>query len=210
MTPTRSLPPLIPTPFLATDKRVLDVVSVVGPQAESYLQGQLSQNVSSMSIGDCRYSLLLQPQGHMVAWFRVVRTGDESFHLIVEEGGGEAIVARLERFKLGTKAEIVSTAESVVSVRASSAEDLPAGSAVNDARLAVVPLQWSGLSGVDLFGPSGQEFEVDTASGRGEALRIGAGIPAFGSDYHEKTIPAEFPYNSSSVYIISCKDFGGR
>lgn len=191
MTPTRSLPPLIPTPFLATDKRVLDVVSVVGPQAESYLQGQLSQNVSSMSIGDCRYSLLLQPQGHMVAWFRVVRTGDESFHLIVEEGGGEAIVARLERFKLGTKAEIASTAESVVSVRASSAEDLPAGSAVNDARLAVVPLQWSGLSGVDLFGPSGQEFEVDTASGRGEALRIGAGIPAFGSDYHEKTIPAE-------------------
>ena len=62
---------------------------------------------------------------------------------------------------------------------------------MNDGGLAVVPLQWSGLSGVDLFGPSGQEFEVDTATGRGEALRIGAGIPAFGSDYHEKTIPAE-------------------
>ena len=196
---------MITTPFLVTDKRVLDVVSVVGPQAETYLQGQLSQNVASMSVGDCRYSLLLQPQGHMVAWFRIVRTGDESFHLIVEEGGGEAITARLERFKLGTKAEIACTAESVVSVRASAAEDLPPGTAVHDGGLAVVPLQWPGLDGVDMFGLSGKLFEEDAASGLTEALRISAGIPAFGSEDHEKTIPAELGVvNMSADFTEGC------
>lgn len=182
---------MIQTPFLVTDTRVLDVVSVIGPQAETYLQGQLSQNVVSMSVGDCRHSLLLQPQGHMVAWFRVVRTGEESFHLIVEQGGGEAIKARLERFKLGTKAEIVVDSPAVVSVRASSAEDLPPGSAVHDGGLGVVPLLWPGLAGVDMFGLTGKLFEGDAHSGLVEPLRIAAGIPAFGRDYHEKTIPAE-------------------
>ncbi len=89
-----------------SERRQLDDVTVSGPQAELYLQGQLSQNVTTMAVGDCRYSLLLQPQGHMVAWFRIVRTDTEAFSLVADAGAGTAIAARLERFKLGTKAEV--------------------------------------------------------------------------------------------------------
>ncbi len=127
----------------------------------------------------------------MVAWFRIVRTGEESFHLIVDEGGGEAILARLERFKLGTKADILVTQEAVVSVRASSPDELPAGSSVLDGALGVVPLLWPSLAGADLFGPAGKLYTAEAESGLVEPLRIAAGIPSFGSEYHEKTIPAE-------------------
>jgi folate-binding protein YgfZ len=155
-----------------------------------YLQGQLSQNVATMAVGACRYSLLLQPQGHVVAWFRIVRTGAEAFSLVADPGAGVAISARLERFKLGTKAEISVETKDVMSVRASREEDLPVGQAVVDGEIAVVPLPWPWLAGVDVFGPTAQSMTSAGDPGLVEALRIGSGIPVYGSDYNDKTVPA--------------------
>jgi folate-binding protein YgfZ len=171
-------------------RRQLDVVSVSGPEAETYLQGQLSQNVATMAVGDCRYSLLLQPQGHIVAWFRIVRTGTERFALVADPGAGPAIAARLERFKLGTKATIDVETVDVVALRASRVEDLPIGSAVEEGQLAMVPLLWPDLAGVDLFGDTAASFAAEVDSSLVEPLRIGAGIPVFGADYDHKTVPA--------------------
>ncbi len=190
MYPWRSLTPPIPEPFSVADRRHLDVVSVSGPQAETYLQGQLSQNVATLAVGDCRYSLLLHPQGHVVAWFRVVRIGSEEFVLVADSGAGPAIAARLERFKLGTKAQIDVKSALAISVRATRRDDLPGGDPVEDGELAAVPLLWRELPGVDLFGAAAARYDGPTDSGLVEPLRIGAGIPAFGSEYDDKTVPA--------------------
>lgn len=83
-----------------------DVVVVDGPDAATYLQGQLSQDVAALAVGDSAWSLLLQPQGKIDAWFRMTRTGDERFELDVDAGSGDAVVARLSRFLIRTKATV--------------------------------------------------------------------------------------------------------
>ncbi len=82
-----------------------DVVLAEGPDAAAFLQGQLSQDVERLPVGAAAWSFVLQPQGKVDAWFRVHRTGDETFELDVDEGWGEALVTRLERFKLRTRCE---------------------------------------------------------------------------------------------------------
>jgi len=84
-----------------------DVIAVTGPEAGTYLQGQLSQDVLGLEIGASAPTLLLEPTGKLGFWFGVTRTADEAFELEVDEGYGEAVVARLQRFKIRTAAEIV-------------------------------------------------------------------------------------------------------
>jgi folate-binding protein YgfZ len=83
-----------------------DRVRVGGPEAEAYLQGQLSQDVSAIPVGESALSFILQPQGKVDALVRVHRVGDDEFVLETDAGFGEAVLARLNRFKLRTKADI--------------------------------------------------------------------------------------------------------
>ena len=83
-----------------------DVVSVAGADASSYLQGQISQDVDALSVGDSAWSLILQPQGKVDAWFRITRTGDDRFLLDVEPGHGPSLLARIERFLLRVAVDV--------------------------------------------------------------------------------------------------------
>ena len=81
-------------------------IMVVGPDATSYLQGQLSQDVAALAVGASAWSLLLQPSGKLGSWLRVTRSADDGFVLEVEPAAIDAVLARLQRFKLRTDAEI--------------------------------------------------------------------------------------------------------
>ena len=83
-----------------------DIVTVDGPDAATFLQGQLSQDVADLAVGDDRWSLVLQPQGKIDAWVRVRRSADETFVLDVDPGFGERLAARLSRFLIRTSATI--------------------------------------------------------------------------------------------------------
>jgi folate-binding protein YgfZ len=83
-----------------------DVVVVEGPDAESFLQGQLSQDVAALVVDAAALSFVLQPQGKVDALVRVVRTAADRFELDVDEGFGPAVADRLNRFKLRVKADI--------------------------------------------------------------------------------------------------------
>ena len=78
-----------------------DVVRVDGPDAATYLQGQLSQDLD----GDGEWTFVLEPSGHIVALARLTRAG-EAFALEVDAGLGERVEARLRKFLLRTKATI--------------------------------------------------------------------------------------------------------
>jgi folate-binding protein YgfZ len=80
-----------------------DILRVEGPDAATYLQGQLSQDIDA--VGDGAWSFVLEPTGHIVALARVTRDG-ESFALEVDGGLGERVEARLRKFLLRTKATI--------------------------------------------------------------------------------------------------------
>ncbi len=91
-------------PFVDVDRR--DRVTVVGPDAQRYLQSQLAQDIDGLAVGAAAWTLVLDPSGKIDALARVSRTGDEAFVLDTDAGFGEALVARLNRFKIRVQAEI--------------------------------------------------------------------------------------------------------
>jgi folate-binding protein YgfZ len=83
-----------------------DAVVVSGPEAESYLQGQLSQDVATMAEGEVKASFLLEPTGKVCAWLSVRRDAADRFTLWVDGGFGSLVIERLARFRLRTKVDI--------------------------------------------------------------------------------------------------------
>jgi len=90
-----------------------DVVAVTGGDAERFLQGQVSQDVVTLAVGDQAWALLLQPQGKLDAWLRVTRTAADHFELDVDTGFGDAVVERLMRFLIRTDASVTVAATDV-------------------------------------------------------------------------------------------------
>ena len=161
-----------------------DFVRAAGPDAVPFLQGQLSQDVAGLAAGGSTWALLLQPQGKVVAFLRVLRVGEEEFVLETDEGFGPAMIERLNRFKLRVKCDLDPLAWSCVAVRGPKAHDVVDGGVVAD---------WPGLPGADLVGESVSAPEgVPVCSMEAyEAVRIEAGIPVMGRELDESTIPAE-------------------
>ena len=177
-----------------------DLLLASGPDAGTYLQGQLSQDVEGLAVGASTPSFLLQPDGKVTAWLRVTRTGPESFALDVEAGWGQAVIDRLRRFLLRVKVELVerwaADSPAVISVRGGRAhadairELRPAG---DDVVVVADPLE-ADLTGFDVFLADGASWSpprsrVDPAAA--DVIRIEEGVPAMGAELSDKTIPAE-------------------
>ncbi len=79
---------------------------VSGPDALTYLQGQVSQDLLPMAVGDRRWTFLLQPTGKIDVLAGVQRTADDEFLFDVDAGWGEALVVRLNRFKIRVKVDV--------------------------------------------------------------------------------------------------------
>ena len=164
-----------------------DVVRVAGPDAVSFLQGQLSQDVVATAVGDSAFSLLLAPQGKVDAFVRLTRTADDEVVLDTDAGWGQAVMDRLGRFKLRVRCEIALLDWRVLAVRGdASASVAPPGPGA----WRVVP-ETPGVPGFDLLGPDVEAPEgallVDADAY--EALRIEAGVPRMGAELDESTIP---------------------
>ena len=163
-----------------------DILLVAGPDATTYLQGQLSQDVESMAVGDSAWSFALAPAGKVEAWVRVCRR-DDDWVLDIDEGFGEDLAARLTRFLLRTDASVEPVAWEGLALRGPGA----AGVLSADATVVADPT-WPGVEGADLFGP---RLSVPAGPAVGEAvdleaLRIESGVPAMGSELDRSTIPA--------------------
>ena len=83
-----------------------DIVTVEGPDAASYLQGQISQDVPPLAVGDTTWTFVLEPTGRIVVLARLQHSAVDRYQLVVDDGYGEALLARLARFKLRVKAEL--------------------------------------------------------------------------------------------------------
>ncbi len=180
-----------------------DVVAVRGPDAEAYLQGQLSQDVAALAVGASADSLLLEPDGKLSALLRVTRMDAQGFVLDVDGGHGEAVVTRLRRFLLRSKAELELLAWRGLALRGAAVGEVAAGllAVLAERGVVIVPFAWNGWTGMDLLGPEdvvlgAAPSELPTgvvACGAEavEACRITSGIPAMGTELTNKTIAAE-------------------
>lgn len=159
-----------------------DFLSVSGPDALPFLQGQLSQQVD-LEPGGSAWALLLQPQGKMVALLRVLREGDR-FILETDAGFGPVVAERLNRFKLRVRADVEAMGWRCLAVRGRRAHEVVPRGVVAD---------WPGLPGRDLVGesPSVPEGVPECSLDAYETVRIEAGIPVMGREIDGNTIPAE-------------------
>lgn len=160
-----------------------DVALVEGPEAGSFLHGQVSQDVESLAVGESRLSLLLEPRGRLEVFFRITRAADARFVLDTEPGFGDQMCASLERFKLRTKADFSRPEWSMLAVRGPGA-----AMASGSAEVAASAL-WPGGEGVDLLGLA-PVLDVPAAADF-EALRCAMGLPAMGVDVLVGDIPNE-------------------
>ncbi|MEX2293156.1 MAG: glycine cleavage T C-terminal barrel domain-containing protein [Acidimicrobiales bacterium] len=165
-----------------------DVVRVYGPQALEFLQGQLSQDVSALVVGESAVSLLLQPTGKVEAWLRVTRIADDAMLLDVDGGWGLAVLARLKRFKLRTDAELDLEEWAGLAIRGPGAGDIDVPPGSHGLRAF-----WPGVDGIDVLSAgeialAGVPLVEPAAL---EALRIECGVPAMGAELTDATIPAE-------------------
>jgi len=166
----------------------VEVVRVVGPEALSYLQGQVSQDLDQVGIGGSTEALVLSPQGKLDALVRVARTAEDEALVVVDDGFGEALFDRLRRFKVRVKAdlELVRSRAAVVRGPDAKAPSQPGGAAV-------IGVDYPGYSGFDLVG---LEVELPDGVPSGdpaafEVARIEAGAPTMGREITERTIPQE-------------------
>jgi len=88
------------------DGSARDRVAVEGADAASYLQGQITQDIRDLAVGETRWTLILEPGGKIEALARITRLGDDRFVLDTDGGFGDRLAARLARFKIRVAAEI--------------------------------------------------------------------------------------------------------
>jgi folate-binding protein YgfZ len=180
-----------------------DVVAVRGPDAEEYLQGQLSQDVAALAVGGSADSLLLEPDGKLSALLRVTRLDGQDFLLDVEGGYGDAVAARLRRFLLRSKVQLERLEWRCLALRGAAVNEVAAGllTVLAERGVLALPFDWNGWAGVDLLGPPDVVLGPDGAALPAgivachaeavEACRIVSGVPAMGAELTAKTIPQE-------------------
>jgi folate-binding protein YgfZ len=178
------------------------LVAVSGPDATSFLQSLLSQDLDPIAVGESAPALLLQPQGKLIATMRALHAADDTWWCVTDEGAGAALAEGLNRFRIRVKAEVTDASAdfAVVAVRGPDASEV-ATAAVADEGAFVLPAEWGDEVAVDIVGPRAAIEDIharlratgvaDADRDAYEVARVTAGVPRLGVDIDERTIPQE-------------------
>lgn len=93
------------------------VVTVKGPDAVSFLQSLVSQDLAALAVGESAPSLLLQPSGKLLVMFRAWRVDEDEFWLDTEAALAPALAEGLNRFKIRVQVEVEDRTGKYVAVR---------------------------------------------------------------------------------------------
>lgn len=186
----------------------LSVLKASGPEIDTYLQGQITQDVNRLSETQGVYSAVLTPQGKPVSGLYLFKAEQQERILLVPHAAAEACVARLRRFSIGYQLRIgmvdslqVLTVQGPETDRALAKAGLPQPGtqrlalAAADEELFVLRMPEAADDGVWIIAPQMRIAALAELLGNsidGEALngaRIVQGSPRFGIDWDEKVHP---------------------
>ena len=152
-----------------------DFVQVTGTDAATFLQGQLSQDIERLSVGNAAWSFLLQPQGKVDAWLRVTRVADNAFVVDVDGGCVDAVLDAAQPVQAAGEGRAVGPRLALSRVSRTGRGGRGARRLRRQAtrRAFAVDAEWPGIEAFDVIGPA------DSASGPGDcglrrAIRAGA------------------------------------
>jgi tRNA-modifying protein YgfZ len=170
-----------------------DQVQAIGQDTIKFLHGQLSQNVEGLGVGSSSWSLLLQPNGRVIALVRLVRVSDEQVTIDVESGMGTRVHAALSRFLLRTKCTLTLT------------EHVPVRRLTTTGAASIEgAVRCSPWLGADLFDLSDPEASDESSIGAvshdvGAAWMAQFAEPRHEADLHDATLPSESGVIPASV-----------
>ena len=158
---------------LRAAKRPRDFVGVRGPDAASYLQAMVSNDVGALAPGESCESLLLTAKARVIAPLVVLRRGVDDFLLLTEPGLGPPVRSALLRSRFAAKCEIE----------------------LEEHSSAVVFGGGDGIRTADYGEPAvevlDEEVPATVTDDELELLRIRAGTPRYGREIDHRVLPAE-------------------
>lgn len=121
-------------------------IEAVGSDAATYLHSQLSNDISSMGVGESRYAFALEPTGKIIALVRVTRLSDSAFLLDTDAVPGldEILLGRLNRFKIRVAVDFSAGVRKCAAIRVRGAGTVPVSSraAIETSTGAIVADAW--------------------------------------------------------------------
>ncbi len=182
------------------------LIDACGGDAEAFLQGQLSQDVAALAVGESARTLLLHPDGKLHSVLGIHRVAEHRYWLDAEVSDGQRALERLERFKLRTDCEMRLGEVETLTVLGGQAPPPPSGSLGEEGGAPAAPgavcaaFRWGSVPGWKLIGDlaeidlggmgAGGAAARECAEEAFEALRVEGGAPA-GNEFQEEMIPAE-------------------
>jgi folate-binding protein YgfZ len=156
-------------------------VAVRGPDAESFLDRMVSNDVAALEPGDSCDALLLTPKARLIAPLRVWRRGADDYLLLSEPELGEVVRSSLLRARFAAKCEIEAEEHTSTIVLSDDGE---------------------GIACLDYGVPAREVLDAD-ADGSDveelERLRIEAGTPRWGRELDDRVLPAEAGLDETAV-----------
>ncbi|MHB0929715.1 MAG: CAF17-like 4Fe-4S cluster assembly/insertion protein YgfZ [Candidatus Nanopelagicales bacterium] len=204
----------------AVDLSHRGVLEIKGADRLSWLDSLTSQLLLGLQPGDATYDLLLDPHGRVEAELHVAVLEDRLL-VGVEPGNAGTVLAFLERMRFMLRVEVRDVTEQWATVWEPVRAAHPRfASVLTPALYAGLPLPDAGADVTNYVAPqtehfAGRELFVPRAelkaylathpalagSWAWNALRIAAGLPRFGVETDERTIPHEVGWLGSAVHM---------
>ncbi len=116
-----STPPEDPAALIAArdgavvcDAGPLAVLSIAGPDAAAFLQGQLSNDVKALTPDACQHTSFNSPKGRMLANFVLWKEGDADYRALLPAEIAEAVRKRLSMYVLRSKVALTDVSAETV------------------------------------------------------------------------------------------------
>lgn len=97
------------------DLSFLGIISVTGEDAESFLQGQLTNDVRDVSESHWQMNSLCNPKGRMLCSFRLFKMGD-NYYLQLPRENAQRLIKRLRMFVLMSKVTLSDVSDELVQI----------------------------------------------------------------------------------------------
>jgi tRNA-modifying protein YgfZ len=193
-------------------------LALIGTDAKSFLQGQVSNEVEGLEPGQGCYSAFLTPKGKMLGDIRILDTGEELL-LDTERVALQELFNMIRRFSIGYAAELHKrTLESgLLSLIGPGSESVAGARELPAAENSHFELAIGGTStrairtnaGVDLLCDASateslraaleQSGATPISEATAECVRIESGRPRYGVDLDDTVIPQEAGLNERAV-----------
>jgi folate-binding protein YgfZ len=179
------------------------VLVLRGDDAGEFLNGQVTNEVGSLTDGESRYALLLTPKGKIRADMRIARDGDET--LVVTSAEHLPVIRHtIDTFRIGYFFSTTDATGEFALVQV-----IGAGSLTALERITIPVVELESPMGIDLLVESSEADALIAelaAQGLGrftraqyETARVEYGVPAFGTELGEDTFPAEASLETRAV-----------